>query len=111
MNATFVSVIALIAACLLPLTVIAQEKNQEKKGSGSASITGCLNKGEDAEHYVIKDEKTGKETVVMGDAALLERHANNHQVTVTGSMSKDKGKDVLKANDLMMIAVIKSRNI
>ena len=96
MNARFVFVFVLIVACLLPLTAIAQDKDQEKKGSGSASITGCLNKGEDAEHYVIKDEKTGKETVVMGDAALLERHANNHQVTVTGSMAKDKGKDVLK---------------
>ncbi len=107
MNARFVFVSALIAAFLLPLTVIAQDKYQEKKGSGSASITGSLNKGEDAEHYVIKDEKTGKETVVMGDAALLERHANNHQVTVTGTMAKDKGKDVLKANDLKMIAVCK----
>ena len=107
MNARFVFVFVLIAAFLLPLTAMAQEKNQEKKGSGGASITGCLNKGEDAEHYVIKDEKTGKETVVMGDAALLERHANNHQVTVTGTMAKDKGKDVLKANDLKMIAVCK----
>ena|ERR1051326_617809 len=108
MNVRFVFVIGLTAAFLLPLTAMAQEKNQEKKkGSGGASITGCLNKGEDAEHYVIKDEKTGKETVVMGDAALLERHANNHQVTVTGNMAKDKGKDVLKANDLKMIAVCK----
>src|SRR5215467_282220 len=106
MNARFVFVFVLIAAFLLPLTAMAQDKN-EKKGSGSASITGCLNKGEDPEHYVIKDEKTGKETVVMGDAALLERHANNHQVTVTGTMAKDKGKDVLKANDLKMIAVCK----
>jgi hypothetical protein len=105
MNARFVFVIALIVLFVLPLPVIAQDKNEEKKGS--ASITGCLNKGEDAEHYVIKDEKTGKETVVMGDAALLERHANNHQVTVTGTMAKDKGKDVLKANDLKMIAVCK----
>ena len=105
MNARFVFVIALIVVFVLPVTVIAQDKNEEKKGS--ASITGCLNKGEDANHYVIKDEKTGKETVVMGDAALLERHANNHQVRVTGTMAKDKGKDVLKANDLKMIAVCK----
>jgi hypothetical protein len=104
MNARFVFVTALIVAFLLPLTVIAQE-NQEKKGG--VSITGCLNKGEDADHYVIKDEKTSKETVVMGDAALLQRHANNHQVTVTGTIAKDKGKDVLKANDLKMISVCK----
>ena len=71
------------------------------------SITGCLNKGADADHYVIKDDKTGKETVVMGDATLLARHANNHQVTLTGTMAKDKDKDVLKASDLKMIAVCK----
>ena len=103
MKSRFVFVFALIVAFALPLTVNAQEK----KGSGSTSITGCLNKGEDADHYVIKDEKTGKETVVTGDAALLSRHANNHQVTITGNMEKDKGKDVLKANDLQMIAVCK----
>ncbi len=103
MNSRLLFVIALIVAFLLPLTINAQEK----KDQGSASITGCLNKGEDADHYVIKDEKTGKETVVMGEAALLSRHANNHQVTVSGTMAKDKGKDVLKATDLKMIAVCK----
>jgi hypothetical protein len=43
----------------------------------------------------------------MGDAALLDRHANNHQVTVTGTMAKEKDKDVLKATDLKMISVCK----
>ena len=71
------------------------------------SITGCLNKGADADHYVIKDDKTGKETVVTGDAKMLAGHANNHQVTLTGTMAKDKDKDVLKASDLKMIAVCK----
>ena len=103
MKTRFVFVIGLLVTLALPLTVTAQEK----KDQGSASITGCLNKGEDAEHYVIKDEKSGKETVVMGDAALLSRHANNHQVTVSGTMAKDKGKDVLKATDLKMISVCK----
>ena len=93
----------LIVSLALPLTVSAQEK----KDSGSTSITGCLNKGADADHYVIKEDKSGKETVVVGDAGLLSRHANNHQVTVTGNIEKEKGKDVLKANDLKMIAVCK----
>jgi uncharacterized protein YdeI (BOF family) len=103
MNSRLVFVIAVIVAITLPLTVT----GQEKKDSGSVSITGCFNKGADADHYVIKDDKTGKETVVMGDAALLSRHANNHQVTLTGTMAKDKDKDVLKASDLKMIAVCK----
>src|SRR5947209_12574372 len=103
MNRGLFLLIALIVAIALPLAIA----GQEKKDSGSVSITGCFNKGADADHYVIKDDKTGKETVVMGDAALLARHANNHQVTVTGTLAKDKDKDVLKASGLTMIAVCK----
>ena len=97
--------IALVLALLLPLTVIGQ--GQEKKESGSVSITGCLNKGAAQEQYVIKDDKTGKETAVTGAPALLDRHASNHQVTVTGIMTKEKDKDVPKATDLKMISVCK----
>jgi uncharacterized protein YdeI (BOF family) len=103
MNVRSFFLIALVVALTLPLTLIAQEK----KDSGSVSITGCLNKGAAADQYVIKDDKTGKETVVIGDAKLLAGHANNHQVTITGTMTKDKDKDVLKASDLKMIAVCK----
>ena len=105
MNPRSAFVIALVVALLLPLAVIGQ--GQEKKESGSVSITGCLNKGAAPNLYVIKDDKTGKETTVMGDAALLDRHANNHQVTLTGTMAKEKDKDVLKATDLKMISVCK----
>jgi hypothetical protein len=103
MKARTVFVIALVVALALPLTVSAQDK----KDSGSVSMTGCLNKGAAADQYVLKDEKTGKETVVMGDAKLLAGHAANHQVTITGTMTKEKDKDVLKATDLKMIAVCK----
>src|SRR5205809_6240939 len=103
MNRGLFLMIALIVAIALPLAIA----GQEKKDSGSVSVTGCFNKGADADHYVIKDDKTGKETLVMGDTALLARHANNHQVTITGTMAKDKGKDVLKASGLTMIAVCK----
>jgi len=92
--------IARLTAILLPLTLV----GQEKKDSSSLSITGCFNKGADADHYVLKDEK-GKEYTVTGDAAMLARHANNHRVTITGSMTKEKDKDVLKASNLQMLAV------
>lgn len=68
------------------------------------SVTGCFNKGTDADHYVLKDEK-GKDYIVTGDAAMLARHANNHRVTITGNMTKEKDKDVLKATNLQMLAV------
>ena len=103
MNFRLLFVIVLMVALALPVAIA----GQDKKDSGSLSITGCFNKGTDADHYVIKDDKTGKETVVMGDAGLLGRHANNHQVTITGAMAKDKDKDVLKASGLTMLAVCK----
>ena len=103
MNARLLFMVALIVAFALPLAVIGQEKKDE----GSVTITGCLNKGTDADHYVIKDDKTGTETIVTGDAKMIAGHANNHQVTLTGTMAKDKDKDVLKVSDLKMIAVCK----
>jgi hypothetical protein len=103
MNARSVFLIVLVVAFALPLMVA----GQEKKEAGSVSITGCLNKGTAADQYVLKDDKTGKETTVTGDAKLLSAHANNHQVTLTGTMTKEKEKEVLKATDLKMIAICK----
>lgn len=103
MNARSVCLCVLVMAFALPLTVT----TQEKKESGTISITGCLNKGPTADQYVIKDDKTGRDTAVTGEAKLLAPHANNHQVTVTGTLGKDKDKEVLKATDLKMIAICK----
>jgi uncharacterized protein YdeI (BOF family) len=100
MNAKLLFVVAVLTALLLPLTLV----GQEKKDGGSVSVTGCFNKGADADHYVLKDEK-GKEYSVTGDAAMLARHANNHRVTITGNMTKEKDKDVLKATNLQMLSV------
>jgi hypothetical protein len=105
MNAksALLTVLALVVA--LALTVAAQDKKDAT--SSSVSVTGCFNKGKVADQYVIKDEKTGKETIVMGDAKMLASHANNHQVTITGTMTKEKDVEVLKATELKMIAVCK----
>jgi len=104
MNARLVFLIAVVVAVVLPVTLIAQEK---KDSGGSASVTGCLNKGTGPGEFVLKDDKTGKETVVTGDAKLLAPHANNHQVTITGSMTKEKDKEVLKATDVKMLGMCK----
>jgi hypothetical protein len=73
----------------------------------NVSITGCFNKGKAADQYVMKDDKTGRETTVVGDAKMLAAHANNHQVTITGTMAKEKGQVVLRASDMKMIAICK----
>jgi len=103
MNARSVLLVVMAVLVALSLAVAAQDK----KDGGSVAITGCFNKGKAADQYVIKDEKTGKETTVVGDAKRLAAHANNHQVTITGTMAKEKDQEVLKASDLKMIAVCK----
>src|SRR5215510_5443745 len=105
MNAKTALLIVVALVVALALTVAAQDKKDSS--SSSVSVTGCFNKAKVADQYVIKDDKTGKETTVVGDAKMLAAHANNHQVTITGTMTKDKDKDVLKATDLKMIAVCK----
>jgi len=94
MNRKVLFVAAVLTAILLPLTLV----SQEKKDAGSVSVTGCFNKGGDADHYVLKDEK-GKDYIVTGDAAMLARHANNHRVTITGNMTKEQDKDVPKGHE------------
>jgi uncharacterized protein YdeI (BOF family) len=106
MNTRSVLLTVLTLVVSLALTVAAQDKKDSSPSS--VSVTGCFNKAKVADQYVIKDDKTGKETIVVGDAKMLAAHANNHQVTITGTVTKDKdNKDVLKASDLKMIAVCK----
>ena len=105
MNTRSILQILLAVLVALTLTVAAQDKKDAQ--TSSVSITGCFNKGKAADQYVIKDEKTGKETVVTGDAKMLAAHANNHQVTITGTMAKEKDQEILKATDLKMIAICK----
>jgi hypothetical protein len=112
MNRKLMFVFAVMLAVFLPMTLGAQgKKGGGKKGMDSApmSVTGCLTKGADADHFTLKDDQ-GKEYTVMGDSATLSKHANNHNVTITGTMGKDNGKDVLKmgsATDLKMNSMCK----
>jgi hypothetical protein len=114
MNRKLMFVFVVMLAILLPMTLVGQEKKGGggKKGMDSMapmSVTGCLNKGADADHFTLKDDQ-GKEYTVTGDTATLTRHANNHNVTITGTMSKENGKDVLKmgaATDLKMNSMCK----
>ena len=99
-----VMIATLIALALaLPLAMLAQEK----KDAAEMSVTGCFHKGDTEGSYVITDEKTGKNITVTGDAGMLASHAKSrgrsgHKVTITGSMTKEKDKDVLKASKLQM---------
>jgi hypothetical protein len=114
MNRKLMFVFVVMLAILLPMTLVGQGKKGGgggKKGMEAApmSVTGCLNKGADADHFTLKDDQ-GKEYTVTGDSATLAKHANNHNVTITGTMGKENGKDVLKmgaATDLKMNSMCK----
>ncbi len=106
MNRKLVFVFAVTIAILLPMMLAGQGKKSSGKKTSAMSVTGCFNKGADADHFVLKDDK-GKQYVVTGDAAQLTGHANNHNVTITGAMGKEKGKKVLKATDLKMNSMCK----
>jgi hypothetical protein len=92
--------LGLTALFALPISVLAQDK-----APAEVTITGCLNKAQAAGEYVIADEAAKKNVTVTGDAALLDRHANNHKVTLTGSMTKQNDKEVFKATKLQMLSV------
>ena len=103
MKPTAFVLIATLIALALPLAMSAQEN----KDAAEMSVTGCFHKGDAEGSYVITDEKTGKKIAVIGDAGMLASHAKSrgrsgHKVTITGSMTKEKDKDVLKASKLQM---------
>jgi hypothetical protein len=100
MRPTALILIAALIALALPMAMPAQEK----AAAPETSITGCFNKGAADGSYVITDEKTNKKITVSGDAGMLAPHANNHKVTISGTMTKEKNEDVLKATKLQMLA-------
>jgi hypothetical protein len=108
MKSTFASFLKRTAIPLLGITVLLAlpvSLAAQDKAAGEVTITGCLNKADTAGQYVIADEATKKNVTVTGDATLLDRHANNHKVTLTGAMTKDKDKEVFKATKLQMLSV------
>src|SRR5262245_20913794 len=92
--------LVLAIALAVPLSLSAQDK-----AGAEVTLTGCFNKADVAGYYVIADEASKKTVTVTGDAAMLDRHANNHRVTLKGSMTKDKDKEVFKATNLQMLSV------
>jgi hypothetical protein len=97
---TTLVLLAVMAGLALPVSMAAQDK-----AAAEVTLTGCFNKADVAGYYVIADEASKKNVTVMGDQALLDRHANNHKVTLTGAMTKDKDKEVFKATKLQMLSV------
>ena len=73
---TAILFLGMTAVLAVPKSMPAQDK-----APAEVTITGCLTKGDAAGQYVIADEATKKNVTVMGDATLLDRHANNHKLS------------------------------
>ena len=68
---------------------------QEKSAGGKTTVTGCLQKGDEADEFSITGED-GKTYVLRSSAVDLSKHLG-HKVTVTGTLKaesyeKEKGE-------------------
>jgi|SRR2546429_476797 len=75
--------IPIVCLSLGPITLTAQDKKAEK----SQTVTGCLQKGDEAGEFAIKGED-GKTWGLRSTSVKLDQHIG-HQVTVTGSTTHE----------------------
>lgn len=83
---TSLSIPLMLAVLAIPAA--AQDKPEPAKKSKTMTLTGCLNKGERAEHFSFTDMKDGSKMTVTGPADLA-KHSSNHTVKLTGHKTAD----------------------
>ena len=79
--------IPILCLSLCPVALIAQTAAPEKKAEKSQTVTGCLQKGDEAGEFSIKGED-GKTWGLRSTSVKLDQHIG-HQVTVTGSATHE----------------------
>jgi hypothetical protein len=79
--------IPILCLSLCPVALIAQTAAPEKKAEKSQTVTGCLQKGDEAGEFTIKGED-GKTWGLRSTSVKLDQHIG-HQVTVTGSTTHE----------------------
>jgi hypothetical protein len=85
------------------------DDDKDKTAGKEMMVTGCLQKGDEANEYSIKDAD-GKMYDLRSTSVKLENHLN-HKVTVTGKMmneenakEKKEGRDHLNVTNVKMIS-------
>src|SRR6202049_4866129 len=80
--------IPIVCLSLCPVALIAQSAAPEKKAEKSShTVTGCLQKGDEAGEFSITGED-GKTWGLRSSTVKLDQHLG-HKVTVTGSSSHE----------------------
>jgi hypothetical protein len=79
--------IPILCLSLCSVALIAQTAAPEKKAEKSQTVTGCLQKGDEAGEFSLKGED-GKTWGLRSTSVKLDQHIG-HQVTVTGSTTHE----------------------
>jgi hypothetical protein len=79
--------IPIFCLSLCPVALIAQTAAPEKKAEKSQTVTGCLQKGDEAGEFSLKGDD-GKTWGLRSTSVKLDQHIG-HQVTVTGSTTHE----------------------
>jgi hypothetical protein len=77
----------ILCLSLCPVALIAQTAAPEKKAEKSQTVTGCLQKGDEAGEFSLKGDD-GKTWGLRSTSVKLDQHIG-HQVTVTGSTTHE----------------------
>src|SRR6266436_5092596 len=85
-----------VLACVLALGLgslawTAQEDQTKTKGGKSVTVTGCLQKGDEAGEYSITSED-GKRYGLRSKAVDLSKHLG-HKVTVAGTKMREENEE------------------
>src|SRR6266446_6508260 len=89
------NILVLVLALSFGSMVWAAQENQTKTKSGKAvTVTGCLQKGDEAGEYSITSED-GKRYGLHSKAVDLSKHLG-HQVTVTGTKMRGQNEEKKK---------------
>ena len=84
--------ILVLASSLSAIALTAQENQTKgKAGGNSVSVTGCLQKGDEAGEYSITGED-GKRYGLRSKSVDLSKHLG-HKVTVTGTKMREENEE------------------
>ena len=84
-----VRALASVIVCLVVAFAAAKVRSaQSKAGSQNATVTGCLQKGDEANEFAITGED-GKTYQLRNSAVDLSKHVG-HKVTITGTFNAEK---------------------
>jgi len=88
----FLSAVLIVPLMVFVLFATAQEKSQKsEKANGKKTVTGCLQKGDEANEYSITDPQ-GKTYGLRSSTVKLSEHMG-HKVTVTGKVKQEEGNE------------------